>query len=152
MNDTRHIKYNGNLNKESMSRFTVLISLERWILVYNNSDPEQAYSNFFCIFHPLYNSCFPLTTKYSNSNKLKHDWCTPGIVKSCKTKCKLYKSFIRNPAEIHKGNKLNHTIGIARQQYYFTHFWDNNVEKTWTCINTIMKQDKIKYSLLQIII
>ena len=49
--------------------FKVLISQENWILVYNHSDPEKIYNNFFIIFRSHYKSCFPLTTKYSNSNK-----------------------------------------------------------------------------------
>ena len=58
--------------------------------------------------------------KYTTSNKPRKDWCSPGIVMSCKTKCKLHRIFISNPTNLHKQNyvifrnKLSQIIRIAK--------------------------------------
>ena len=70
---------------------------------------------------------------------------------SCKTKCKLYKMFIRNPTSVNKqnfvsfGNKLNQTIINAKQTHYCDLFTKSNIKKTWSYINSIIIGDKIKH-------
>ena len=71
---------------------------------------------------------------------------------SCKTKCKLYETFIRKPTSVNKQNyitfrnKLSQTIRNAKQTYYFDLFTKSNIKKTWSYINTILKGDKTKHT------
>ena len=61
--------------------------------------------------------------KYTTSNKPRKDECSPGIVKSCKTICKLYEIFLLNPTSLHKQsyvvfrNTLIQIIRIVKRLY-----------------------------------
>ena len=85
-------------------------------------------------------------------------YCIVDIVKSCKTKCKLHKMFIRSPTSVNKENyvtfinKLNQTIRNAKQSNYSNLFTKSNIKKTWTCINSIIRGDKNKHYHSQILI
>ena len=124
--------------------------------VYLQNNPEDAYNNFLKIFYSYYNSCFSVIAKTTKSNRPRKDWCTLDIVKSCKTKCKLYKMFIRKPTSVNKQNyatfrnKLRQTIRNAKQTYYSNLFTNSNIKKTWSCINSILKGYKTKHIPSQI--
>ena len=86
MQDISQHKNGKNLSK--------LISLDSWTQVYDQINPENANNYFLEISQSYYHLCFPLSKRYTISNNSRKDWCTPGIVKSCKTKCKLYEIFM----------------------------------------------------------
>ena len=133
--NSNHIKYIRNFTEEIFLNFSKLISQGSRISVYEPSHPEHACNYFIEIFHSYYQFCFPLSKKYTTSNKPRIDWCTPGIVKSCKTKCRLYEIFIHNPTNLHKQiyvsfrNRLNQIIRISKQEYYFNIFNDCNKKR-----------------------
>ena len=147
--EPRHTTYTWNFTKRSVDDFIRKISHENWITVYLQDNPENAYDNFLGIFYSYYNSCFSVKVKTTKSNRPRKDWCTPDIVKSCKTKCKLYKMFIRKPTSVNKQNyitfrnKLHQTIRNAKQTYYSNIFTKSNIKKTWSYINSILKGEKI---------
>ena len=128
------------------------------ITVYLQNNPENAYNNFLRIFYSYYNSCFSVKAKTTKSNRPRIDWCTLDIVKSCKTKCKLYKTFILKPTSVNKQNyitfrnKLSQTIRNAKQTNYSNIFTKSNIKKTWSYINSILKGDKNKHIPSQILI
>ena len=76
----------------------------------------------------------------------------------CKTKCKLYETFIRKPTSVNKQNyitfinKLSPTIRNAKQTYYSNLLTKSNIKKTWSCINSILKGNKNKHIPSQILI
>ena len=92
-----------------------MTSPENWISMYEQSNHEGSYNNFIEIFHSHYHLCIPLTVKYTNSNKPQKYWYTPEIVKSCKTKCKLYKIFMQNPTNLNKQNYIALKISSNHQ-------------------------------------
>ena len=154
--EPRHTTYTRNFTKRSVDDFIRKISQENWMTVYLQNNPEDAYNNFLKIFYSYYNSCFSVIAKTTKSNRPRKDWCTLDIVKSYKTKCKLYKMFIRKPTSVNKQtyatfrNKLRHTIRNAKQTYYSNLFTNSNIKKTWSCINSILKGDKTRHILSQI--
>ena len=137
--------YTRNFTKSSVDDFIRKISLENWITVYFQNNPENAYNNFLRIFYSYYNSCFSVITKTTKYNRPRKDWCTLDIVKSCKTKYKLHKMFIRKPTSVNKRNhitfrnKLSQTIRHAKQTNYSNLFTKSNITKTWSYINSIIK-------------
>ena len=76
--------------------------------------------------------------------------CTPGIVKSCKTKCTLYKTFIRNPTEIYKRNyvthinNLSHVIRLLSSNITLLFSVIIMLEKPAPTSNQLKKKHKIK--------
>ena len=155
--EPRHTTYTRNFTKRSVDDFIRKISQENWMTVYLQNNPENAYNNFLKIFYFYYNSCFSVTAKTTKSNRPRKDWCTLDIVKSCKTKCRLHETFIRKPTSVNKQNyitfrnKLSQTIRNAKQTYYSNLFTKSNNKKTWSCINSILTDDKTKHIPSQIL-
>ena len=122
--EPRHTTYTRNFAKSSVGDFIRKISQDNFITVYLQNNPENASNNFLKIFYSYYNSCFSVIAKTTRSNKPQKDWCTLDIVKSCKTKCKVYGMFIRKPTSVNKQNyitfrnRLSQTIRNAKQAYY----------------------------------
>ena len=98
----------------------------------------------------LYNKCIPkkkITTK--TQRKFERPWLTKGILKSLKTKNKLYKNTLEKPTENSKSkykqyrNKLNHVIRIAKKRYYNNNRFGQakeNLKQTWKLINEIINK------------
>ena len=96
-----------------------------------------------------------MTLKKYQSKNTKRDnklWISRGLIKSSKTKEKLYKKFIKNPTknneQIYKKyrNKLNHLIRIAKKNYYCKKFSQaqNDIKSTWNTINQLLDKQKSK--------
>ena len=134
-NQTPHARVLRNLSKTNINNFINKISKVKWTPIYDQKNPDNAYDNFLKIFLIHYNYWFPFLRKSPKSNIPKKDWCTFDIAKSCKTKCKLYKTFTQNPNDINKQNyitfrnKLNHTIRKAKQTYYYNIFKECDIKK-----------------------
>ena len=88
-NQATHASVLRNLTKTNINNFINEISKEKWTPIYDQNNPDNAYYSF--LMH--YDYCFPFLRKSPKSNIPKKDWCTFDIAKSCKIKCKLYKTF-----------------------------------------------------------
>ena len=77
-------------------------SLER--IVWENrdkSDANSAYESFVNKFSEVYNKNIPTKTiqlKYRVQKSYRNPWLTKGLLKSIRTKAKLYKKFLENPS------------------------------------------------------
>ena len=82
------------------------------------------------------------TKNKRNTSNQKIPWVTKGILKSRKTKNKLYKKFIKNPNErnelIYKTyrNKFNKIKNAAKKYYYNKEFNEHkgNLKYSWKLI------------------
>ena len=91
-------------NVHCKNKFIELLSSCEWMDVYNNcavDDPCLAYSNFICQYLSFCNECFPLISTNSSPG-CQQPWMTSALLKSCRTKNKLYKSFIKHSIEQNK--------------------------------------------------
>ena len=93
-----------------------------WQDVYNANHVNDAFYKFSDIFRRHFDSCFPkIVLRKSKFNNINHMWITPAIEKSCKTKGKLYKRYIRNRTnenyEAYKcfRNRLTSVIRLAKK-------------------------------------
>ena len=92
--------------------------------------------------------------KYKSKNTKRDNklWISRGLIKSSKTKEKLYKKFIKNPTksneQIYKKycNKLNHLLRIAKKNCYCKKFSlaQNDIKSTWNTINQLLDKQKSK--------
>ena len=96
-NKLRKFKY----RKESLENINALnqdLVNEEWQDVYIEKNVDKAYENFINKLTYYYNKNIPLIQTKQKRNT-KNPWITPGILKSMKTRNKLYKTYIRKSTE-----------------------------------------------------
>ena len=73
------------------------LEIKDWNGIYNEIDPQLAYDNFYNKLFKLYDKNMPPVKikNKRNNNSQKIPWITKGILKSRKTKNKLYSDFRR---------------------------------------------------------
>ena len=112
-----------------------MLSSCEWMDVYNNcavDDPCLAHLNFICQYLSFHNECFPLISTVSSPG-CKQPWMTSALLKSCRAKNKLYKSFIKHPTSQNKsafityGNVFSKLRMAAKKSYY------NNLFSEYKC-------------------
>jgi len=113
----------------------------------NCPDVNMMYTGFINKYTNIFESSFPLKRiKVTHKSIPRKQWMTPGLAKSCNTKEKLYKIFIRNPTTQHKDeytvyrNKLKKLLNKAEQLYYEHKFelFKSNIKQTWQTIKYIL--------------
>ena len=77
------------------------LSHSDWSHVINCNDVEMAYSNFVNIYEKLNNESCPVQ---SRKNVAKKNWMTPALLKSRRTKEKLFKKYQETPTNENKQN------------------------------------------------
>ena len=94
-----------------------------WQSVFSdNSNPELSFSEFSETFLKVYNTSFPVKRKVvkTNIDKNKSPWMTKSVLKSVRTKNKLYKAYLLNSNKKNQNSykKLNHIIKASKKMYY----------------------------------
>ena len=117
-----------------------------WDDVISSKQTDSAYEAFLNKLTSLYDKIFekfPVTVK---SKTLKNPWITKGILKSSKTKQRLYDKFLKSKTYEHEIIYKNYRklfesiIQRAKWQYYsnmILHYKDN-VKKTWQIMKKVI--------------
>ena len=98
----------------------VLSHLERidWSQYATLDDPNNAYNSFFKQYSTAYDSCFPLKKTKVSNYRLSKPWLSKGLLKSIRTKNKLYSQYLTNQSSLYEiryknyKNKLNHSLKL----------------------------------------
>lgn len=115
---------------------------------------HQQFTVFIDTFKNSLNKHAPLRSLTRKEIKLKKKpWITPALLKSFKTKNKLYSLMLRNPLDetisnkykIYK-NKLTHVKELAKKKHYNNLIEENinDSKKTWRTINEIIRRTQRK--------
>ena len=136
-----------NFCQQNKEKFTMKLINANWAHLYTFGDADQAFNYFIRKLKRICNKSFPFVM-ITNKNTTK-PWLTRGILKSIKTKNKLYLQAKRNA--IYKSkyvqyrNKLTTILRKAKQHYYINTLNDvkNNSKKLWTHLNFIIKPNSI---------
>ena len=115
------------------------------------NDCNQAYDKYIKIVNDGFNVNFPLT-RLSNSRAKDKKWITLAIRKSCSTKNKLYKRYLKKPTENNHRkykryrNLLNKVCMKAQTSYYQELLLNtkNSVKKLWQTFGPIINPTKIR--------
>ena len=160
LNNTRNQnKQSNNVNNYRTSRTMKIKNIcllgteleqTQWEEVTNCDSAEGSYNSFITKFSMIYDKHLPKVTKKVNKRKEEKPWITAGIIKSIKTRNKLYKAFLNHPNEVNKTkyvsyrNKLTHLIRISCKNHYSNTFnlHKNNIKNTWQTINSILGKTK----------
>ena len=121
-----------------------------WNDLYHISYVNEAYDKFIVTLKELYDKHFPMKQIKVNGKKCIKPWFTKGLIKCCKRKNKLYKSFVKNKSiereqkYKHYKNKLTKVLRHCEKQYYSNTLKEcsNNVQKTWKVLNEIIKKQR----------
>ena len=102
-------------SKENIKTFEKNIINCDWTTISSLNDPTEDYTRFSDNFTRIFNECFPIKTR-SKKFKIHKQWISNGLLKSIKTKNRLYKQYIRHPDPTRETkykkykNKLIHSI------------------------------------------
>ena len=90
-----------NLCQRNLTKLNEILCNFDWSCITEQRDPETAYCNFVDKCMKMYDECCP--TLHKDKKKLvKNIWMTPGLLKSRKTKEKLFKRFQMTPTRENK--------------------------------------------------
>ena len=140
-------------DKKSMENFNTALLDTDWSNVLNLTDPNDAYDKFLNTYSDLMNIHLPIVTKPFNKFKHKKDpWVTLGLLKSLKTKEKLYIKMIKSKnTPNYNLNRTNYTAYVtvykrllkqARILYWNSKFEyaKQDMKRTWKNINNILNK------------
>lgn len=138
------IRIYSERNKEKFKMSLDNIDNELNNLCHNDYSSNAKWQSFQEIITNKFNDAFPLKTLSRKKQKDKH-WLTPSIMKSIKTKQKLYKKWREFPTDsnLRRYNKykkiLNVILRKAKILYYENIFSNDKCnKKTWDEINTLL--------------
>ena len=120
-----------------------------WPAVLSITEPQLAYSTFLNMFMQCYESCFPIKSKPS-VYKSRKPWLSSGLLKSIKTKNKLYVKYVRRPTLFNHifykefRNKLHSLMRRVEREYYDKELiiHKNNLRKPWEIIKEVINPKK----------
>jgi len=150
-NNLRNLKMTRTFSNDNITYFRSLLDNTDWNPVLDlceRNEHDLSYKAFVDTFKAAYNMAFPLRPeKLSKKNTMQQPWMTPALLKSTKTKQKLYKKFIKNPTIENKAIFTNYRnkyklIRIKTEQtYYASEFtkYNNDIKKTWQIIRKLVK-------------
>ena len=122
-----------------------------WDFVDNDDNPQTSYSKFIDKTTELLNIHCPLkSVKVSNRKFARKPWITLGLLKSIRTKDKLYKKFITKPTDENKlkytkyRNILNNLLRTAKKAFVTAEIESNkfNMKETWKTLNNLLGRNK----------
>ena len=136
-------------NENNVNKFNEMIATFDWAEINSLDDQTVANSKFTKEFSRIFNVCIPLKKKTRN-NKICKPWITNGILKSIKTKNRLYKQLILHPESQKEvaykkyRNKLVRIIRVAKKLYYDTKISQNktNIKQIFKYLNEIVNKTK----------
>ena len=143
---THDIHMQRKETEHNIQLFIQDLEIEDWANVYESDNVNKAYENLHDKLQYLYDKNIPLVRiKYKN-NKPQNPWITKGILKSIKTRNRLYKIFVRNPIDANSikyktyRNKLTKIIRISRKLYFSRRLesLSSNTNATWKVLKEVM--------------
>ena len=136
------------INNKTKKRFKNALHKMTWDDVVSFKQTDTAYEAFLNKFTSLYDKIFAVTVK---SKPVKKPWITKGILKSSKTKQRLYYKCLKSKTYEHEiryknYRKLFESIKQrAKSQYYskmILHYKDNK-KKTWEITKEVIGKGKL---------
>ena len=136
------------INDQTIDLFKCSLSSQNWENVISNSNPKEAFDNFFETLDICFDSSFPEVKPKASSRKYTpiNPWMTTSLLNSRKFKEKLFSKKLKNPSHsnIEKFKQYNSIytklVRKARTMYYdnkFTEF-SSDCKKTWSLINSVL--------------
>ena len=139
------------INNKTKKKFKNALQEITWDDAINSKQTDSAYEAFFNKFTSLYDKIFEKFAVTVKSKTLKNPWITKGILKSSKTKQRLYDKFLKSKTYEHEISYKNYRKLFesikqrAKSQYYskmILHYKDN-IKKTWQIMKEVIGKGKL---------
>ena len=153
-NNTKEQK-NRCFSSSNIAKFFTYLESTDWdsLLLEQNEpcDVNILYSKFFEIYSRLFSHAFPISNQKPNRKKNpRTEWITPGLIRSCMVKSKLYKKYKQNPTIITESiyktyrNKLKQLLRNAEHKYYTDKIYrcQGNVKQLWKILKDLLQNCK----------
>lgn len=134
-----------DVNPLTLEEFQKELLQTDWGAVYEQSDPDEAYSVFLTLFKSCYNKCFK--NKQVHSKKSRKPWITKSMLKLIKQKDALYRKFLQT-RELDDlltfkrfRNKVTAVLRQAKKHYLHNVFNIEVVKRTdilWKRLNILL--------------
>ena len=150
---TNHTFFKRNFDEPNMTYFKHLLTNETdWSLIYQPQTVNSAYEIFSRYFSYAYNKAFPNIEIQLNNKTLKSPWITKGLLKSSKTKQRLYQNFLKkmtyqNEKNYKKYKNMFENLKKKRKEKYYSDLiskYKGNAKKIWEVIKDVSGQHKHK--------
>ena len=137
-----HCSENTSKLKEKLAEFD-------WSPITGSTNAEKAYHDFLNNYTKLYEECCPMQNK-ARKYTIKKSWMTPALMKSRRTKEKLFKKYQENPTAKNKQdyclykNKFTTLKRQSEKQYYGEKLEQakSNLRETWKIIKNVMNKNQ----------
>lgn len=106
---TKNTNYRDHrsFNQSSIESFKIFLANVDWNVIYSiSNDVNLAYNSFVSIFCQGYNQHFLPKASKSTRNSPRKEWMTPGLVKCCHKKSKLFYYYKKTGSAVAKKNLL----------------------------------------------
>ena len=139
------------LKPNNINGFKNSLSIVNWNFVLDDNDPNNSYSNFLQKTTNLLDIHCPIKTiKISNRKTPRKPRITFGLLKSIKTKDKLYRKYITKPTTENKiiytkyRNHLNVLLRVSKKSHITSEIETNkfNMKNTWKTLNNLLGRNK----------
>lgn len=74
------------INDKNISHLCQNLEQEKWLDIFNNDDPQEAYNLFYNKLHDIYEKSIPLKISKNDNHSRKIQWLTKGLLTSRKIK------------------------------------------------------------------
>ena len=135
--------------EKNTNKFENEINKANWNALYQCTDPRSALNEFYKIYNPTFNTCFPLKNQSRKRSKDK-PWITPEIRHEINIKSTLIKKAINSPSDHNKEalkkarNKVTFLCQKAQNDYYYKKIKEgkDTLKALWDIAGTIVNPKK----------
>jgi len=145
------VRRSRQMQPENINGLKNALSLTDWNSILNENNPDLAYDLLQNKTHSLLNIHCPFKNKkITKRSTPRKPWVTTGLIKSIKTKDKLYRTYLTKPSDENKQkynkyrNHLNSLLRLAKKSYITSELETNkcNMKGTWRTLNSILGRNK----------
>ena len=135
--------------EKNSNNFQKEMETANWDNLFQCNEPKSALEEFYKIYHPAFNKCFPLKRQSRKRSKDK-PWVTPEIRHEINKKSTLVKKAIHSPTDHNKKalktqrNKVNFLCEKAQNEHYYKKIQEgkDTLKALWDIAGTILNPKK----------
>ena len=154
-------KYIDNMTNKAKSEFQNILKNKLNIDLFTCNDPQNDYDTLHSILSDAHSVCFHSKRVRCNRRKVaKLPWITPGLIKSIRSRNKLYKRFKNTSTDSDKypvlklqlknfNKVLKNAIKIVKKKYYCKVFESqkDDPRKVWATISSLTTGSQRSFTL-----